>query len=335
MEDLVAAYRGKRVLVTGHTGFKGGWLSLWLRELGALVTGFALPPDTTPSLFEAARIAELVTHVEGDVRNLAAVRAAFEKCAPDHVFHLAAQPLVRRSYREPLLTLETNVIGTANVLEAARAKPCRVVIVTSDKCYYNERSKPFAEDDALGGHDLYSASKAAAEIVTAAYRRSFDLDVASARAGNVIGGGDWCEDRLIPDAVRALTRGAPIPVRNPRSTRPWQHVLDPLYGYLVLGGRKDRDAFNFGPEGAHAVQEVIERLLARWDEGRWEDRHDPAAPHEAPALQLATDKARSVLGWQPRWDFDTAISRTAEWYKRYDRGESARDLCLEQIHAFV
>ena len=347
MEDLVNAYRGKRVLLTGHTGFKGGWLALWLRELGAQVTGFALPPDTTPSLFEAARVGEAVRHVEGDLRDLASVRKVLRESEPEYVFHLAAQPLVRQSYQEPILTIETNVLGTAHVLEALRLekRPCAAVIVTSDKCYENrETSHAYREDDPLGGHDVYSMSKGAAELVTSSYRRSFLQDlgiaVASARAGNVIGGGDWCADRLVPDAVRALTEGRPIPVRNPKSVRPWQHVLEPLSGYLVLGARigaqpQLRSAWNFGPDpgDAQPVQKVVELLIERWGEGMWEDRHDPRAPHEAALLRLSTEKAHAQLGWSPRWALSEAVSRTADWYKGYYR--ERRTLCLEQIRDYA
>ena len=363
MENLVGAglrdaYRGKRVLVTGHTGFKGGWLSLWLGELGASVTGFALPPDTQPSLFEAARVGEGVRHIEGDIREPGAVRKALAQAEPDFVFHLAAQPLVRRSYAEPLLTLETNVLGTAQVLEALRAakRPCAVVIVTSDKCYEN-RGWPYGyrEDDAMGGHDVYSMSKGAAELLAASWRRSFfpvekleshGVALASARAGNVIGGGDWCADRIVPDAVRALSEGRPVPVRNPQSVRPWQHVLEPLSGYLLLGARlvgpraaAHCGAWNFGPrlEDAQPVQRVVELLLGRWGEGSWEDRHDPAEPHEARLLRLSCEKAHAQLGWLPRWSLARAVEMTADWYRAYYRATpqaGMRDLCLQQLRAY-
>ncbi|MCA1825602.1 MAG: CDP-glucose 4,6-dehydratase [Myxococcales bacterium] len=345
MEDLVTAYRGKRVLLTGHTGFKGGWLALWLRELGANVTGFALPPDTSPSLFEAAHVGDAVQHVEGDLRELEAVRRALRACEPDYVFHLAAQPLVRRSYQEPLLTIETNVLGTAHVLEALRLekRPCSAVIVTSDKCYENrETEHAYREEDPLGGHDVYSMSKGCAELVTASYRRSFlddlGIAVASARAGNVIGGGDWCADRLVPDAVKALADRRPIPVRNPKSVRPWQHVLEPLSGYLALGARIEnepplRTAFNFGPDSADSVQTVIELLIDRWGEGMWENRHDPRAPHEAALLMLSTGRAHARLGWRPRWSLQEAVRRTADWYKGYYRDR--RTTCLEQIRDYA
>jgi CDP-glucose 4,6-dehydratase len=347
VEDLVSAYRGRRVLLTGHTGFKGGWLALWLNELGAKVTGFALPPDTDPSLFVAARVDQSVRHIEGDLRELKAVRKVIHETEPDYVFHLAAQPLVRRSYAEPILTLETNVLGTAHVLEALRLekRPCSAVIVTSDKCYENrETQHAYREDDPMGGHDVYSMSKGAAELVTSSYRRSFldglGIAVASARAGNVIGGGDWCEDRLVPDAVTALAGGKSIPVRNPKSVRPWQHVLDPLRGYLMLGARianepRLRTAFNFGPDGADSVERVVQLLIDRWGEGVWENRHDPRGPHEAKLLMLSTDKAHAELGWRPLWSLVEAVGRTADWYKGYYR--ERRSTCVEQIrdHASV
>jgi CDP-glucose 4,6-dehydratase len=356
--ELRKAYGGKRVFLTGHTGFKGGWLALWLRELGASVTGYALPPDTTPSLFEAAGVGEAVRHLEGDVRDLAHLRRALAEVEPDFVFHLAAQSLVRRSYDDPLTTIQTNVLGTAHVLEALRLArgPCAAVIVTSDKCYENRGwVYGYREDDALGGHDVYSMSKGAAELVTASYRRSFfppeTLDthgvaIASARAGNVIGGGDWCVDRILPDAVKALAEGRPVPVRNPRSVRPWQHVLEPLGGYLLLGARlagPDRadfcSAWNFGPrlEDAQPVQRVVELLIERWGEGRWEDRHDPREPHEAKFLRLSCEKAHAQLGWRPRWDLRQAIDKAADWYRMYYRERplhGMREVCAQQLRAY-
>ena len=361
MEEMVAelrqAYAGKRVLVTGHTGFKGSWLSLWLRELGATVTGFALPPDTKPCLFEAARVGEGMRHLEGDVRELPALRRALAEAEPDVVFHLAAQALVRRSYEDPLTTLQTNVLGTANLLEALRLerRPCVAVMVTSDKCYENRGwSYGYREDDPMGGHDVYSMSKGAAELVIASWRRSFfapesfashRIAVASARAGNVIGGGDWCLDRIVPDCVRALAAGKPVPVRNPRSVRPWQHVLEPLGGYLLLGarlaaGQTDLCApWNFGPrlEDAQPTQRLVELFVARWGEGRWEDRHDPRQPHEAKFLRLSIEKAQALLGWLPRWNLQKAVEETADWYRGYYRDPPAqdmRDLCVRQIRSY-
>ncbi len=361
MEEMVAelrqAYAGKRVLVTGHTGFKGSWLSLWLRELGATVTGFALPPETKPCLFEAARVGEGMRHLEGDVREVPALRAALAEAEPDVVFHLAAQALVRRSYDDPITTLQTNVLGTANLLEALRLerRPCAAVMVTSDKCYENRGwSYGYREDDPMGGHDVYSMSKGAAELVIASWRRSFfapesfashRIAVASARAGNVIGGGDWCLDRIVPDCVRALVAGEAVPVRNPRSVRPWQHVLEPLGGYLLLGarllaGQTDLCApWNFGPrlEDAQPTQRLVELFIERWGEGRWEDRHDPRQPHEARFLRLSIEKAQALLGWLPRWNLHKAVEETADWYRGYYRDPPAqgmRELCVQQIRSY-
>ena len=361
MEEMVAelrkAYAGKRVFVTGHTGFKGSWLSIWLRELGATVTGYALPPDTTLCLFEAARVGEGMHSVEGDVRDLPQLRRALAEAEPDIVLHLAAQALVRKSYDDPITTLQTNVLGTANVLEALRLerRPCAAVMVTSDKCYENRGwSYGYREDDPMGGHDVYSMSKGAAELVIASWRRSFfapetfnshGIAVASARAGNVIGGGDWCLDRIVPDCVRALANGEPVPVRNPRSVRPWQHVLEPLGGYLLLGarlaaGELDLCApWNFGPrlEDAQPTQRLVELFIERWGEGRWEDRHDPRQPHEAKFLRLSIEKAQALLGWLPRWNLQKAVEQTADWYRGYYRDPPAqgmRDLCVQQIRSY-
>lgn len=330
------AYRGKTVWLSGHTGFKGSWLASWLQELGAEVHGFALPPATAPALFEQLRLERMVRHELGDIRDYDAVRRSLEAAQPDFVFHLAAQPLVRLSYEQPLATYATNVMGTAHVLEATRCltRPCAVVCVTTDKCYENhEWLHAYRENDPLGGHDPYSSSKAAAELAIASWRKSFFPDthavkIASARAGNVIGGGDWALDRLVPDCVRALCRGEAIPVRNRTATRPWQHVLEPLSGYLWLGAVLARpalrpfapalmcSAFNFGPdnESNRTVAEVVQEFFRHWA-GRWEDRSDPHAVHEARLLQVATDKAHHLLGWQPVWDFGRAVAETARWYQ--------------------
>ncbi|HEX9050196.1 MAG TPA: CDP-glucose 4,6-dehydratase [Anaeromyxobacter sp.] len=362
-DELRRAYAGKRVLVTGHTGFKGGWLTLWLRELGAEVTGYALAPDPMPSLFLAAGVERACRHVVADVRDLPRLRAAVREARPDAVFHLAAQPLVRRSYEEPVLTVETNVLGTAHVLEAVRqeGRPCAVVVVTSDKCYEN-REWPwgYREDEPMGGHDVYSMSKGAAELVVASWRRSFfpparlaahGIAVASARAGNVVGGGDWARDRIVPDAIAALAAGRPIPVRNPDGVRPWQHVLEPLGGYLLLGARLAAgepaeararwcEAWNFGPrtEDARPVREVVDAIVEAWGSGRWEDRRDPAAPHEAGLLRLSIEKARERLGWAPRWPFAETFRRTVEWYRAFHGGASKDDLaalCVRQIDDYL
>jgi CDP-glucose 4,6-dehydratase len=360
--ELASAYRGKRVLVTGHTGFKGGWLTLWLAELGAEVTGYALAPDGAPCLFEAAGVGRACRSVIGDVRDAPRVRDLVREVRPDVVFHLAAQPLVRRSYEAPLETLETNVVGTANVLEAVRhaGRPCACVVVTSDKCYDNrEWVFGYREDDPMGGHDVYSMSKGAAELVVASWRRSFfpprrlaqhGVALATARAGNVVGGGDWAKDRIVPDAIAALAARRPVPVRNPDAIRPWQHVLEPLGGYLLLAARlagagTDRreafcEAWNFGPRGedARPVRAVVDALVEAWGEGSWEDRRDPSAPHEAGTLRLAIDKAQARLGWSPRWRFEETFARTAEWYRRFHEGASPdalADLCRAQIRRWL
>jgi CDP-glucose 4,6-dehydratase len=324
------AYRGRRVLVTGHTGFKGSWLCLWLHTLGSEVSGFALEdPPSEPSHWGLLKLS--INDHRLDVRDEAAVRRVFAAERPEVVFHLAAQPLVRRSYREPVSTWATNVMGTAHVLEAARHTPDvrAVVVVTTDKCYEN-REWPWAyrERDRLGGHDPYSASKAGTELVAASYRTAFLQDpstqrLATARGGNVIGGGDWSEDRLIPDLVRSVTAGEPLVVRSPRATRPWQHVLDCLSGYLLLGQRllagdtACADAWNFGPDGDEnrTVEEVLQDAARTWPQLRWQVASGPQ-PHEAGLLQLDSAKAKTHLGWRPVWNFEKAIHHTANWYRQ-------------------
>ncbi len=321
-------FRGRTVWLSGHTGFKGAWLTEWLLQLGATVHGFALVPNTEPALFDQLGLASRVNHEIDDIRDLDRVRQSIEHSQPDFVFHLAAQPLVRLSYSEPVATYATNVMGTVHVLETLRnlRKPCAAVLVTTDKCYENtEWVHGYRETDPLGGYDPYSSSKAAAEIAIAAYRRSFfqnhPVRIASARAGNVIGGGDWATDRIVPDCVRALEKGAPIPVRNKVATRPWQHVLEPLSGYLWLAALLTRNpavasAFNFGPthESNRTVAELVQEILKHWP-GRWQDKSDPKAVHEAGLLQLSTDKANSLLGWSPVWNFPMAVERTIQWYR--------------------
>ncbi|MGH2947327.1 MAG: CDP-glucose 4,6-dehydratase [Solirubrobacteraceae bacterium] len=325
-------WSGRRVLVTGHTGFKGSWLALWLRALGAEVSGFAGPPPTEPSLFELARVGELVDDGRGDVRDAGAVRAAV--AGAEVVFHLAAQPLVRASLEDPAGTFDVNVIGTAHVLDAAR--DAVIVCVTSDKCYA-PGEHAHSEGDPLGGRDPYSASKAAQELVASAYRESFGVRVATARAGNVIGGGDWARDRLLPDLARAAADGAPVVVRHPDAVRPWQHVLDPLRGYLLLAERLWESgewarAWNFGPEEARPVRWIVDRVCSRW---RLDVR--VAAPPdsvESPALRLDATAARERLGWAPRLDAEAALAATLEWYEAVRAGEDPRSLCRGQIEAF-
>lgn len=331
------AYKGKRVLLTGHTGFKGSWLAEWLLALGAEVTGFAQPPSTQPSLFDQLGLAGRLRHVVGDVRDLVAVSKVFQETNPDCVFHLAAQPLVRLSYEQPVETYATNVMGTVNVLEAVRlsARPCVVVAITTDKCYENkEWVHSYREEDAMGGYDPYSSSKGAAELVISSYRRSYfsspdsPVKLASARAGNVIGGGDWAIDRIVPDCIRSLQRGEAIPVRNKIATRPWQHVLEPLSGYLWLGAclansqlsafsSQLTSAFNFGPalSSNRTVAELVQEILKHWS-GKWEDKSDPKAVHEAKLLNLATDKAHHFLGWKPVWNFEQTVEHTTAWYRQ-------------------
>jgi len=339
-------WAGRRVLVTGHTGFKGSWLCLWLRELGAEVSGFALAPPTEPSLFASARLAEEVDHREGDVRDAAAVAAAVRAARPEVVVHMAAQPLVRASFDDPAGTYATNVMGTVHVLDAVRREPgdVRVVVnVTSDKCYENrEWLWGYREDEAMGGHDPYSSSKGCSELVTAAFRSSFFADpdgvrLASARAGNVIGGADWATDRLVPDVMRAALAGESVIVRNPGSVRPWQHVLNPLSGYLALAERlweepEAAGGWNFGPpdEDAWPVGRVVERIAAAWPGLRYQPGGE-VGPHEARFLRLDSSKARTLLGWRPRWSLETALDATVEWHAR----EDARALTLEQIRRFA
>jgi CDP-glucose 4,6-dehydratase len=347
---LTAHYRGKRVLVTGHTGFKGAWLTEWLLTLGAEVTGLALSPNTCPALFTQLELNSRLNHIVGDVRDLKLVRQVVESVRPDFIFHLAAQPLVRLSYDQPVETFSTNVMGTINVLEAIRlaGHPCSVVAVTTDKCYENkEWVHSYREEDAMGGRDPYSASKGAAEIAIAAYRCSYfsapdsPVRLASTRAGNVIGGGDWAMDRIVPDTIRALQSGGKIAVRNKSSTRPWQHVLEPLSGYLFLGIKlQDRalaGAYNFGPTLAsnRTVAELVEEMLRHWP-GQWEDRSEPGASHEAGRLNLAIDKAYHLLGWKPVWDFARTVQETVSWY-RSCRGDShiAQQLITEQIKQYT
>jgi CDP-glucose 4,6-dehydratase len=348
-----AIWSGRKVFLTGHTGFKGGWLSAWLSLLGARTTGFSLAPETSPSLFEQAGIAGLVAKsVVGDIRDRQILASAMAEATPDLVIHMAAQPLVRRSYREPVATWDTNVMGTVNVFEAVRQTPSvkAVVIVTTDKCYENnEWVWGYREIDKLGGHDPYSASKAASELVASSYRKSFmataGVLVGSGRAGNVIGGGDWSEDRLVPDAVRATSRNHPLVIRSPKATRPWQHVLDCLSGYLTLSQRLlvgdacAATAFNFGPEQTAnlSVESLLAGLKSHWEAIEWTLDPDAAnAPHEAAFLYLDSAKAKAELDWRPRWDVDQALRATADWYRAHQADpSSARDVTMRQIEAFM
>jgi CDP-glucose 4,6-dehydratase len=344
-----AFWSGRRVLITGHTGFKGSWLALWLSRLGADVAGFALAPPTEPSLFTSARVADGIVDLRGDVRDLTRLRVALAEHEPEVIFHLAAQPLVRLSYAQPVDTFATNVMGTVNLLEAARhAESVRsIVLVTSDKCYENkEWVWGYREHEAMGGHDPYSASKGCAELAAVAYRRSFfsahdcQTGVATVRAGNVIGGGDWAADRLLPDAVRALSAGRTVIARRPNSVRPWQHVLEPLRGYIMLAQRLLEEphewsgGWNFGPrdDDAIAVGELLELFVRHWGSGRWQPEPGLSGPHEARLLRLDSSKAREQLGWRPSLELTEAVRLTAEWYRHAAAGATdLRELTCQQI----
>ena len=344
-----AFWSGKRVFLTGHTGFKGSWLALWLEHLGAEVTGYALEPPSHPSLFERAGVAAGLESVHGDLRDLDRLRTAMAGARPDVVLHLAAQSLVKEGYRDPLGTYSTNVQGTAHVLEAARScdRLAALVSVTTDKCYRNdERAVAFREEDPLGGKDPYSSSKAGAELVTAAYRESYfgagAPFVASARAGNVIGGGDWAADRLIPDLIRGFAAGETVKVRSPKAIRPWQHVLEPLRGYLEVAerlageGAPYAEAWNFGPEESDArpVEWIATRAAERWGEGAAWALDDEVHPPEATYLRLDVTKARERLGWRPVVGLDTALDWIVDWHRREAAGEDARALCRERIERY-
>lgn len=369
-DQLSESFAGKKVWLSGVSGFKGAWLAEWLLSLGAEIHGFSLPPPTSPSLFEQTGLATRIKWDCDDLRDADAVRRSLLAAQPDFVFHLAAQPLVRLSYKEPTETWETNVMGTIHVLESLRrlGKTCTAVLITTDKCYENrEWLHGYREEDPLGGHDPYSSSKAACELAIASWRRSFfhnhPVRIASARAGNVIGGGDWALDRIVPDCIRSLEKGEPIPVRNKTATRPWQHVLEPLGGYLCLASRmacssqfaadgcahtssEERrasneelasfcSAFNFGPalDSNRTVVDIVREILKHWP-GEWQDKSDPNAPHEAGKLNLATDKAFHLLGWQPRWNFQTTIEKTVHWYREVRAGADPASLTRLQIQEY-
>jgi len=342
-------WNGKRVFLTGHTGFKGSWLSLWLQELGAELTGYALDPSTNPSLFEVARVGNGMNSVIGDIRDLESLTKSMFAAQPEIVIHMAAQPLVRRSYSNPIETYSTNVMGTVNVLETVRktASVKAVVNVTTDKCYENkEWHCAYREDEPMGGYDPYSSSKACSELITSAYRRSFfetsGIALASARAGNVIGGGDWSEDRLIPDILRSFEQNQPVLIRYPHAIRPWQHVLEPLLGYLVLAeqlyekGDSFSGAWNFGPfdHEAKPVQWIVEKLIEQWNgNASWlMDGQDH--PHEAKYLKLDISKARNQLGWSPKWDVEQALSKIMEWHQQWLNHADMNTFCIEQINHY-
>ncbi|MDD5218587.1 MAG: CDP-glucose 4,6-dehydratase [Candidatus Omnitrophica bacterium] len=356
-------FRGKKVLVTGHTGFKGSWLTAWLVKLGAGVTGYSLEPPTDPSLFEQCKLAKHIRSMTGDIRDLEKLTKAVATAKPEIVFHLAAQSLVRRSYRDPVETVATNVLGTAHVLEAIRRKGAAVKVcqvITSDKCYANrETGHAYTEEDPVGGHDPYSASKGAAELVVASFRKSFfppesmarqGVSLSSVRAGNVIGGGDWSEDRIFPDCVRALSKKKPVLVRNPESVRPWQYVLDALSGYLALAARQAdgeaiyASAWNFGPEAASElkVADFTDKVIRYWGSGSWVPGKPKASAadeklHEAKLLKLDCSKAHQLLTWHPVYTVDEAIEQTVLWYRSLSKSKrfNAYDFTLNQIDHYV
>ncbi len=349
MKAVLHCFSGKRVFITGHTGFKGSWLAFLLREIGAEVTGFALPPFSEPSHFNLLRLEDKIHHIEGDIRDFEAVNTAMQEARPEFVFHLAAQALVKKSYDDPVETVSANVLGSAHLLEAVRhcASIRSLVYITSDKCYENvEWIWGYRENDRLGGRDPYSASKAAAEIIFSAFYRSYfeshpDFGAATTRAGNVIGGGDWAADRIIPDCIRAVEKGEPIRLRNPEATRPWQHVLEPLSGYLMLAAKLYENpcafdgSWNFGPETTEVrtVREVAESIIRNLGRGAIElDRTEHQ--HEARLLQLNCDKARQLLGWEPRWTVDETFEKTASWYKSVMDGEDAEAVTRRQLQAY-
>ena len=355
MTGLESSYRGKSILLTGHTGFKGGWLALWLGQLGAKVHGFALQPSTPDNLFETARVARsLASDTRGDINDLKQLQAVFAAVQPEIVFHLAAQPLVRPSYRDPLGTFSTNIMGTAHVLEAARATPSvrATVMITTDKVYENrEWEYPYREADPLGGHDPYSASKAASEIVIGSYRSSFSGNssamparIASARAGNVIGGGDWSAERLVPDCLKAFSKDQPVHLRYPHAVRPWQHVLEPLGGYLCLGaalsgidGDDFATAWNFGPDasGDRTVGEIARAVAAHWgSDAKVICDSAPPSLHEAGLLRLDSTRARQNLGWRPRWTVSQAVENTVRWHRAWLAGRDMHDYTRSEIAAY-
>ena len=353
---MLKNYRSKKVLLTGHTGFKGSWLTVWLNQLGAEVHGLALAPENKRWLFEQGKLAEICSHTVGDIRDAKLVQALVKKIKPDVVFHFAAQPIVRASYVDPVGTAETNIMGSIHVMEAVRAlgRPCAVVMVTSDKCYEN-KEWPYAyrENDPMGGHDVYSMSKGAAELAISSWRRSFfpadgNIAMASGRAGNVIGPGDWAADRIVADAMRTLLNGETLVVRNPGATRPWQHVLEPLSGYLTLGARlmeKEnqwvRDGWNFGPglDAARTVAELADAMIKVLGRGKWTTDKKGKHPHEANFLRLSIEKSSNLLGWGPVWNFEETVRRTVVGYQALVAAgrdeEKVRDFMAREIREYV
>jgi CDP-glucose 4,6-dehydratase len=340
----------KKILITGHTGFKGSWLSLWLQHLGANIIGFALPPPTTPNMFTVAHTAENMLSIMGDIRHFAEIRKVLDQYRPEIIFHMAAQPLVRYSYENPLETYTTNVIGTANLLEAVRHSDSvkAIVNVTTDKCYENkEWHWSYRENERLGGHDPYSNSKACAELVTSAYRNSYlkqrNIGLATARAGNVIGGGDWAQDRLIPDFIRGNINNKPVMIRYPHALRPWQHVLEPLSAYLQLAEKlyenpdQFSEAWNFGPNEADvkSVNWIADYITNLWGNGAGWILEEIPQPHEASFLKLDCSKAKAKLGWQPRWNLEKGLKETVSWYQAFESKENMRDVTLMQIKNFI
>ena len=356
MENLVIMrtvyrtfWKGKRVFLTGHTGFKGSWLSLWLEDMGAVVKGFSLEPNTEPSLFEVAKVSLGIESEIGDIRDYEKLKSSVESFSPNIILHLAAQPLVRDSYEDPLGTYETNVMGTANLLQASRGLSDlkSIVIVTTDKCYENrEWEWGYRENEAMGGYDPYSSSKGCAELVTSAFRRSFfqstDVAIASARAGNVIGGGDWSKDRLIPDVLRSYNHGEQVVIRNPKATRPWQHVIEPLSGYLILAeelynsGSAFAEPFNFGPrdEDCQSVESILNTININWKDCPGWELDDEANPHEARFLKLDISKAKDKLNWTPKWNLESTIKRIVDWNNAFNRQEDMRQYCINEIKSY-
>jgi CDP-glucose 4,6-dehydratase len=342
-------WQGKRVFLTGHTGFKGSWLSLWLASLGAEVKGYALNPPTSPSLFDEAKVGKVIDSQIGDIRDQDALYESMLKFNPDILIHMAAQPLVRYSYDAPIETYEVNVIGTAKVLEVARSCSTlkAIVNITTDKCYENdERSQGYKEDDPMGGHDPYSSSKGCAELVASAYRRSFlqeqGIGLASVRAGNVIGGGDWAEDRLIPDILRSFEKSEPVVIRNPKATRPWQHVLEPLSGYLILAEKLYKnqkecaEGWNFGPneKDVKPVDWILDKMILKWPDASWQLDQNPS-PHESGFLKLDITKAESKLGWKPVWGLNYTLEKIIAWHKAWLDKEDMQTVCLVEIKEYT